>query len=180
MLDCCPTDNSVANAGGVIGGFAGTTTSSSGTTPPSGVPTSFFTMDQTRQAAFVFNNSPLAALHNMTEMKVPVSGSCVLSPPYTSAANNTSANASKNPYLATPHSITDILGRPYNLAHMGALGMDPRLAPAAAAGMYFNNQVAAAARFAGKSASAPLGDLQGHLPLHWSSVGPSWRSGKIS
>ena len=177
MLDCCPSDIGNGNQSNF------STTSSVGNTSLSdSLPASFLAMDQSRHTAFMLNNSPLAALHNMTEMKVPASGAlCTGLPQYTtqSSAGSTINASIKNPYLATPHSITDILGRPYSMAQLHALGMNPHFDHTGAAGMYFNNQVAAAARFAGKSAAQPLGELSSRLPIHWTGVGPSWRSGII-
>ena len=106
MLDCCPGDGVPGNQGSFAASSAGSTNSSLSDS----LPASFLAMDQTRQTAFMLNNSPLAALHNMTEMKVPVSGaSCGMAAPYTSQASQAgSGNASiKNPYLGTAGSHTN-------------------------------------------------------------------------
>lgn len=110
-----------------------------------------------RQPAFVLSSPPLAALHNMTEMKAPVTSSAAAanflsSAQYQQSLKNFSANS-------TPHGIQDILSRP----QIHALGLS-RLN---AAGMYLNSQCRL----------PKLAELPGRPPIYWPGLlnGPSWR-----
>ena len=112
-----------------------------------------------RQSAFVLSNPPLAALHNMTEMKVPSSG--VLTQPYSQTSLKpylTAAQSMFNHHGIT-HGITDILSRPANA--FGQLGVGiPRLSTT---GMYsFGPQ---SARF-----PKPISELPGRPPIYWPGV----------
>lgn len=110
-----------------------------------------------RQPAFVLSSPPLAALHNMTEMKAPVTSTSAAanflsSAQYQQSLKNFSANS-------TPHGIQDILSRP----QIHALGLS-RLN---AAGMYLNSQCRL----------PKLAELPGRPPIYWPGLlnGPSWR-----
>ena len=100
-----------------------------------------------RQPAFVLSSPPLAALHNMTEMKTPSTSSAAAANFLTSAGYQQSLKQlSAN---GTPHGIQDILSRP----QIHALGLS-RLN---AAGMYLNQQ-----------ARLPkLAELPGRPPIYW-------------
>lgn len=115
-------------------------------------------MENSRQSAFVLSSPPLAALHNMTEMKTPVSSSSNFF-----SQNGSASAAWKHAFNnGTPHGINDILGRPLGLAGFNA-----------AAGMYLNPR----ARF------PKLAELPGRPPIYWPGIfnGPNpWRaSGNI-
>ncbi|XP_014788250.2 homeobox protein Nkx-6.2 [Octopus bimaculoides] len=125
-------------------------------------------METSRQTAFVLSNPPLAALHNMTEMKIPTSTMLAQSGyPQTSLKQLQGLFASQS----TPHGINDILGRPANTTTNTAFGV-PRLNTTAATGMYFTPQT----RF------PKLAELPGRQPIYWPGVLPgSWRpQGKFS
>lgn len=115
-------------------------------------------MDSGRQSAFVLSSPPLAALHNMTEMKVPSSSAGFMSQnSYQQASQKYLQWAMSQP--STPHGISDILGRP---VAKGLLGI-----PALNAGMYLNAQ----ARY------PKIAELPGRPPIYWPGVlnNPSWR-----
>ncbi|XP_074643154.1 homeobox protein Nkx-6.2-like [Tubulanus polymorphus] len=120
-----------------------------------------------RQSAFVLSNPPLAALHNMTETKIP--GTSV--PSYSQSAASLKSSMSPinlNSIPSTPHGISDILNKPYlNFPHLaGHMGQFTGL-PRINAGMYFNPQ----ARF-----PKPLADLPGRTPIYWPGlVQGTWR-----
>merc|ERR1712226_1188766 len=130
----------------------------SGQSPPMSTLLSMNLQEGARQSAFVLSNPPLAALHNMTEMKVPPNASAMLS-----QASPYSPGSMKN--LATPHSIQDILSRSAHAAQiqnglqgLGQFSGVPRLNGS----MYFNSAAAASAmRF-----PKPLTDLPGRT-LYW-------------
>lgn len=119
-----------------------------------------------RQNSFILHNPPLAALHNMTQSKVPASPlptSAAAAAAAAAAASSSSLYCSKQQFAGFPvtHSIHDILSRPPQL---------PRLT-----NMYLNNQsaVAAAVSAAGRLGK-PLGELPGHSPVYWpGGLGPS-------
>ncbi|CAI9735733.1 Nkx-6.2-like-like [Octopus vulgaris] len=119
-------------------------------------------METSRQTAFVLSNPPLAALHNMTEMKIPTSTMLAQTGyPQTSLKQLQGLFASQS----TPHGINDILGRPANTTTNTAFGV-PRLNTTAATGMYFTPQT----RF------PKLAELPGRQPIYWPGVLPgSWR-----
>ncbi|CAC5418344.1 homeobox protein Nkx-6.2-like [Mytilus californianus] len=110
-------------------------------------------MENSRQSAFVLSSPPLAALHNMTEMKTPVSSSSNFF-----SQNGSASAAWKHAFNnGTPHGINDILGRPLGLAGFNA------------AGMYLNPR----ARF------PKLAELPGRPPIYWPGIfnGPNpWRA----
>lgn len=126
--------------------------------------------DVDRHSAFVLSNPPLAALHNMTERKLPP------------APSTTSANSSAQfmcPYStsqkaqfayaglpSTPHGINDILSRP--LGPFGQLGVSP---------LYLNTSAACYAA-AAAAASTPLAELPGRPPVYWPGMlqPPAWRT----
>ncbi|KAK3094419.1 hypothetical protein FSP39_001544 [Pinctada imbricata] len=116
-----------------------------------------------RQPAFVLSSPPLAALHNMTEMKAPSTSSSaaaanfLTSAGYQQSLKHLSANG-------TPHGIQDILNRP----QIHALGLS-RLN---AAGMYLNQQ----ARF------PKLAELPGRPPIYWPGLlnQTNWRPNSAS
>ena len=107
------------------------------------------------QPAFVLSSPPLAALHNMTEMKTPCSSAGLMA---TQTAAQKAAAAAF--YNATPHGINDILSRPA----INAL----RLSGFNAAGMFLNSQ-----------ARLPkLAELPGRPPIYWPGVlnANQWRA----
>ncbi|KAJ8316934.1 hypothetical protein KUTeg_004838 [Tegillarca granosa] len=110
-----------------------------------------------RQPAFVLSSPPLAALHNMTEMKTPASSSAFLA-----TQSNHQQNSLKHFAFganSTPHGICDILSRP-NIQN--ALGLS-RLN---AAGMYLN-----------QARLTKIAELPGRPPIYWPGLinGPHWR-----
>jgi len=127
-------------------------------------------MDSSRQSAFVLGNPPLAALHNMTEMKVPPASSLLTQTPYSSASPLKSPTGMNLNSLAsaTSHNISDILSR--SLAGAGPLGQlsqlgFPRFNTSSAAGMYLNSAAAVAA--ASSRFPKPLAELPGRAPIYW-------------
>lgn len=132
-----------------------------------------------RQSAFVLSNPPLAALHNMTEMKVPPNSATAI----LNSGSTYSQSSFKAPNMSnmmslnngTPHGINDILSRPAMANALGQLGLGPRFsvnaaAAAAAANVYFNNPAVRIPKL------ADLG--QGRSHLYWPGVipSPAWRN----
>ncbi|XP_035673941.1 homeobox protein Nkx-6.2-like [Branchiostoma floridae] len=132
-------------------------------------------MDASRQSAFVLSNPPLAALHNMTEMRAPpVCPSQYPSFTSTSPLKPMSLSTFTS-QATTPYGISDILSRPVTVANslnsVNSLFTIPRLnmnMNNPAAGMYFNP----AARF-----DKGLGDLSGRASMYWPGMmqGAGWR-----
>lgn len=135
-------------------------------------------MEANRQSAFVLGSTPLAALHNMTEMKTSLfpyalqQGPAGFKAPHLSSLNSHLAGA-------TPHGISDILGRPVTAAGQLLSGF-PRInglattaAAAAAAGMYFSPAVSRYPK--------PLAELPGRAPIFWPGVmqGSPWRDPRV-
>lgn len=116
-------------------------------------------IESSRQTAFVLSNPPLAALHNMTEMKIPNSSVLTQSGyPQTSLKNLFTGQS-------TPHGINDILGRP-NTNSNSPFGVNRLNSAVAGAGMYFTPQT----RF------PKLAELPGRPPIYWPGVLPgTWR-----
>uniref|UniRef100_A0A8C4J8A4 NK6 homeobox 2 n=1 Tax=Dromaius novaehollandiae TaxID=8790 RepID=A0A8C4J8A4_DRONO len=130
-------------------------------------------MDGTRQSAFVLGSAPLAALHNMAEMKTSLFPYALQNPPGFKAPALGGLNAQLP--LGTPHGISDILGRPVGPAG-GLLGGLPRLGGlAASAGVYFGP--AAVSRY-----PKPLAELPGRPPIFWPGVvqGSAWRDPRLA
>lgn len=131
-------------------------------------------MEANRQSAFVLGSTPLAALHNMTEMKTSLF-------PYALQQSPTGFKAppisSLNSQIAmgTPHGISDILGRPITTAGQLLSGF-PRINGLAttAAGMYFSPAVSRYPK--------PLAELPGRAPIFWPGVmqGSPWRDPRVS
>ncbi|XP_074088222.1 homeobox protein Nkx-6.2 [Macrotis lagotis] len=136
-------------------------------------------MDATpRQSAFVLSSAPLAALHNMAEMKTSLFPYALQGPP-SFKAPGLGGLGGQMP-LGTPHGISDILGRPVG-AGGNLLGGLPRLGGlATSAGMYFNPAAAAAA--AVSRYPKPLAELPGRPPIFWPGVmqGSPWRDPRIA
>ncbi|XP_062868111.1 homeobox protein Nkx-6.1 isoform X2 [Trichomycterus rosablanca] len=151
-------------------------------------------MDGPRQGAFFLNTPPLAALHSMTEMKTPLYPAYPL--PSTGPASSTSpTSTSPNPggvplcgASATPHGISDILGRPVMFSAgaatspVGLLSTLPRfssLSPPPPPGLYFSPSAAAVAvaRY-----PKPLAELPGRTPIFWPGVvqSPHWRDARFA
>ena len=120
-------------------------------------------------SAFIWNNQPLAALHQMAEM----SSTGLLqrvSHPYTKSRNVTSAASPplNTSSLATPHGINDILSRNINQAALqAAAGVNQRL--------FFNPQNINASMMAAASSSA--GGVNKHFQ-DFRSLYP-WMSGAL-
>ncbi|XP_013774538.2 homeobox protein Nkx-6.2-like [Limulus polyphemus] len=109
-------------------------------------------MEASRQNAFFLGNPPLAALHNISDIKAnPMS-------PYPST------QTLKPSAHGTPHGINDILGRPLptSAQALSTLGALPRfsLGMGAAASMYFNPAN-------GSLHKLGLGDLPARPHLYW-------------
>ncbi|KAM4636620.1 homeobox protein Nkx-6.2 [Discoglossus pictus] len=133
-------------------------------------------MDTNRQSAFVLSSTPLAALHNMAEMKTTLFPYALQNPNNFKAPNLSSLNAQFP--LGTPHGISDILGRPLGSA-LGASGNLLNSLPringlATSTGMYFNP--AAVSRY-----PKPLAELPGRAPIFWPGVMQSspWRDPRL-
>ncbi|KAJ6668902.1 hypothetical protein lerEdw1_007711 [Lerista edwardsae] len=134
-------------------------------------------MEANRQGAFVLSSAPLAALHNMAEMKTSLFPYALQSPSGFKAPALGGLNAQIP--LGTPHGISDILGRPVAGTAGNLLTGLPRLnglaTAAAAAGMYFNP--AAVSRY-----PKPLAELPGRAPIFWPGVmqGSPWRDPRLA
>ncbi|XP_078079035.1 homeobox protein Nkx-6.2 [Mustelus asterias] len=127
-----------------------------------------------RQSAFVLSSTPLAALHNMTEMKASIFPYSLQNPSSFKAPTLASLNAQIP--LGTPHGISDILGRPVTTANNLLSGL-PRLnGLATTAGMYFNPTAAAVSRY-----PKPLAELPGRPPIFWPGMmqGSPWRDPRV-
>ncbi|KAK3597724.1 hypothetical protein CHS0354_006076 [Potamilus streckersoni] len=157
---------------------SGEGTTVSGYQTPSPTMASFLNMDMAmnmgnmannqRQSTFVFNSPPLAALHNMTEMKAPGTGSSRVGPSEGLMSQTTNCVGYSQETLrqlglamsksATPHGISDILSRSNIHNSIGLSQLS---------GMYLNQQV----RF------SKLAELPGRPPIYWPGVinGPVWR-----
>lgn len=128
-------------------------------------------MDANRQSAFVLGSTPLAALHNMTEMKSSLFPYTLQNPGF--KAPSLASFTSQLP-LGTPHGISDILGRPITTAGQ-LLSTFPRInGLATSAGMYFNP--AAVSRY-----PKPLAELPGRAPIFWPGMVQSspWREPRL-
>ncbi|TRY89005.1 hypothetical protein DNTS_029292 [Danionella cerebrum] len=130
-------------------------------------------MDSPRQSAFVLGSTPLAALHNMTEMKNSIF-------PYTLQghagfkAPGLGGLGSQIP-LATPHGISDILGRPIATTGQLLSGFPRINGLTASTGMYFTP--AAVSRF-----PKPLSELPGRAPIFWPGMmhgSAAWRDPRV-
>ncbi|OCT71579.1 hypothetical protein XELAEV_18034557mg, partial [Xenopus laevis] len=133
-------------------------------------------MESNRQSAFVLSSAPLAALHNMAEMKTTLFP-YTLHNPNTFKAPALSSLNSQIP-LGTPHGISDILGRPLG-ASLGScsnlLTSLPRInGLATSTGMYFNPAVSRYPK--------PLTELPGRAPIFWPGVMQSspWRDPRLA
>ena len=114
-----------------------------------------------RHSAFMLSSPPLAALHNMTEMKTPSSDSSPpgLQNPYASYSQSTLKHLGlAMSQAATSHRITDILSRPLLHNSLGLQHLNT--------GMYLNSQNA-----------LKLAELPGRPPIYWPGCvgGPTWR-----
>ncbi|NWH36204.1 NKX62 protein, partial [Chloropsis hardwickii] len=130
-------------------------------------------MDANRQSAFVLSSAPLAALHNMAEMKTSLFPYALQNPSGFKAPALGGLNTQLP--LGTPHGISDILGRPVGSAS-NLLGGLPRInGLAASAGMYFGP--AAVSRY-----PKPLAELPGRPPIFWPGVvqGSPWRDPRLA
>ncbi|KAE8590236.1 hypothetical protein XENTR_v10017988 [Xenopus tropicalis] len=132
-------------------------------------------MDTNRQSAFVLSSTPLAALHNMAEMKTTLFPYALQNPSF--KAPGLSSLSAQIP-LGTPHGISDILSRPLG-ATLGSsanlLSSLPRInGLATSTGMYFNP--AAVSRY-----PKPLAELPGRAPIFWPGVmqGSPWRDPRL-
>ncbi|XP_074502983.1 homeobox protein Nkx-6.2 [Sebastes fasciatus] len=142
-------------------------------------------MEANRQSAFVLGSTPLAALHNMTEMKTSLFPYALQQSPLGGGGGGFKApqlSCLTAAQMGTPHGISDILGRPITAAGQLLSGF-PRIngltstaaAAAAAAGMYFSP---AMTRYHPK----PLAELPGRAPIFWPGVmqgGMSWRDPRM-
>ncbi|XP_063775833.1 homeobox protein Nkx-6.1 [Pseudophryne corroboree] len=63
-------------------------------------------MDGTRQSAFLLSSPPLAALHNMAEMKTPLYPAYALSSQPCSSSTSSSASSSPSPPLGSPSQVS--------------------------------------------------------------------------
>uniref|UniRef100_A0A673LZY6 Homeobox protein Nkx-6.2-like n=1 Tax=Sinocyclocheilus rhinocerous TaxID=307959 RepID=A0A673LZY6_9TELE len=127
-------------------------------------------MDSNRQSAFVLGSTPLAALHNMTEMKTSLFPYALQNPAGFKAPSF--CNLSSQIPLGTPHGISDILGRPITAGQL--LSGFPRINGLTSAGMYFNP--AAVSRY-----PKPLTELPGRAPIFWPGMmqASPWRDPRV-
>jgi hypothetical protein len=133
-------------------------------------------MDANRPGAFVLSSAPLAALHNMAEMKTSLFPYALQGPAGFKAPALGGLGAQLP--LGTPHGISDILGRPVGAAGGGLLGGLPRLnGLASSAGVYFGPAAAVARGY-----PKPLAELPGRPPIFWPGVvqGSPWRDPRLS
>ncbi|XP_006867515.1 PREDICTED: homeobox protein Nkx-6.2 [Chrysochloris asiatica] len=132
-------------------------------------------MDANRPGAFVLSSAPLAALHNMAEMKTSLFPYALQGPAGFKAPALGGLGAQLP--LGTPHGISDILGRPVGAAGSGLLGGLPRLnGLASSAGVYFGPAAAVARGY-----PKPLAELPGRPPIFWPGVvqGSPWRDPRL-
>ncbi|CAJ0931368.1 unnamed protein product [Ranitomeya imitator] len=134
-------------------------------------------MDTNRQSAFVLSSTPLAALHNMAEMKTTLFP-YALQNPSNFKAPNLSALSAQFP-LGTPHGISDILSRPLGTA-LGASGtllssLPPSMDLPLPRGCILNP--AAVSRY-----PKPLAELPGRPPIFWPGVMQTspWRDPRLA
>lgn len=133
-------------------------------------------MDANRPGAFVLSSAPLAALHNMAEMKTSLFPYALQGPAGFKAPTLSSLGAQLP--LGTPHGISDILGRPVGATSGGLLGGLPRLnGLASSAGVYFGPAAAVARGY-----PKPLAELPGRPPIFWPGVvqGSPWRDPRLT
>ncbi|KAF5914544.1 hypothetical protein HPG69_010816 [Diceros bicornis minor] len=133
-------------------------------------------MDANRPGAFVLSSAPLAALHNMAEMKTSLFPYTLQGPAGFKAPALGGLGAQLP--LGTPHGISDILGRPVGAAGGGLLGGLPRLnGLASSAGVYFGPAAAVARGY-----PKPLAELPGRPPIFWPGVvqGSPWRDPRLA
>lgn len=133
-------------------------------------------MDANRPGAFVLSSAPLAALHNMAEMKTSLFPYALQGPAGFKAPALSGLGAQLP--LGTPHGISDILGRPVGTAGGGLLGGLPRLnGLASSAGVYFGPAAAVARGY-----PKPLAELPGRPPIFWPGVvqGSPWRDPRLA
>ncbi|XP_021521811.2 homeobox protein Nkx-6.2 [Aotus nancymaae] len=133
-------------------------------------------MDTSRPGAFVLSSAPLAALHNMAEMKTSLFPYALQGPAGFKAPALGGLGAQLP--LGTPHGISDILGRPVTAAGGGLLGGLPRLnGLASSAGVYFGPAAAVARGY-----PKPLAELPGRPPIFWPGVvqGAPWRDPRLA
>ncbi|XP_036779321.1 homeobox protein Nkx-6.2 [Manis pentadactyla] len=133
-------------------------------------------MDANRPGAFVLSSAPLAALHNMAEMKTSLFPYALQGPAGFKAPALGGLGAQLP--LGTPHGISDILGRPVGAAGGGLLGGLPRLnGLASSAGVYFGPAAAVARGY-----PKPLAELPGRAPIFWPGVvqGSPWRDPRLA
>lgn len=133
-------------------------------------------MDANRPGAFVLSSAPLAALHNMAEMKTSLFPYALQGPAGFKAPALGSLGTQLP--LGTPHGISDILGRPVGAAGGGLLGGLPRLnGLASSAGVYFGPAAAVARGY-----PKPLAELPGRPPIFWPGVvqGSPWRDPRLA
>ncbi|XP_057633420.1 homeobox protein Nkx-6.2 [Chionomys nivalis] len=133
-------------------------------------------MDANRPGAFVLSSAPLAALHNMAEMKTSLFPYALQGPAGFKAPTLGSLGAQLP--LGTPHGISDILGRPVGATGGGLLGGLPRLnGLASSAGVYFGPAAAVARGY-----PKPLAELPGRPPIFWPGVvqGSPWRDPRLT
>ena len=118
-------------------------------------------------SAFVLSNPPLAALHNMTEMKAPTNGQHATQMtsqgnPFSQNGYNplktlTAAAASAAAAAGTPHGISDILSRAGSLEQLQS-----QLSAATNMQSYLNSST----RF-----PKPIAELPGRAPIFWPGAG---------
>ncbi|XP_004265744.2 homeobox protein Nkx-6.2 [Orcinus orca] len=133
-------------------------------------------MDANRPGAFMLSSAPLAALHNMAEMKTSLFPYALQGPAGFKAPALGGLGAQLP--LGTPHGISDILGRPVGAAGGGLLGGLPRLSGlASSAGVYFGPAAAVARGY-----PKPLAELPGRPPIFWPGVvqGSPWRDPRLA
>lgn len=133
-------------------------------------------MDANRPGAFVLSSAPLAALHNMAEMKTSLFPYALQGPAGFKAPALGGLSAQLP--LGTPHGISDILGRPVGAAGGGLLGGLPRLNGLASSASVYFGPAAAVARGYPK----PLAELPGRPPIFWPGVvqGSPWRDPRLA
>ena len=155
MLECCTNDGV-----GVPGANSGSSAYGQNPAVASFLSTMNSHMEAVSRAqnGFILSNPPLAALHNMTESKVPPASSLGL--PGSPTALYGGGKPMLSAAAASAHTINDILSKPAGFPPLGL----PRLNTMT--NMYLSSPAAAAAAAAGRF-SKPLTDLPGRTPIYW-------------
>ncbi|XP_015282371.1 PREDICTED: homeobox protein Nkx-6.2 [Gekko japonicus] len=147
-------------------------------------------MEANRPGAFVLSSPPLAALHNMAEMKTSLfpyalqGPSGFKAPALGGLGAHSSAPGGNLPLSrhATSRLLPVSAVGGHLIFRLSGLPRLNGLATAAAAGMYFSPAAAAAAAAAASRYPKPLAELPGRPPIFWPGVmqGSPWRDPRLA